>query len=433
MADDFPQLCETCLGPNPYVRMERLRFGDKLCKLSNLPFQAFKWKAGSGGRVKETVVSMTVARERDICQACLNDMKYGLPVGVRDKLLAQEAAKGRALTLPTSEVGARYHYQQLAAAGGESAVVPFGLEMADQPVARQLDVFAKARSEIEARSKTAFRNLPKLCSFWLAGTCTRVLKKVCPFRPCCGQFGFPEIASNRPVHEELVKKLEAQGPAEVMQSLDGETRALIKAAISGVNRDDAIRKRVLGQDDLSKKYLGQFKHNNPDLVPPADTSITTLWVGGLDDVLGEAEVRDALYPFNPPSLAPQQIQVHVLRQAHCAFVEYPSRADAEAVAAAVQRSLVVGGKACVFDWAKPKPAGDGGAAGAKGGAKGGPKGGSKQKGSAASSSAAVMLPPPGMDAAPPSAYSLPGLPAPRLEPPRKVARTGAGAEEQQKA
>ena len=30
-----------------------------------------------------------MAQHRNICQACLNDMQYGLPVGVRDKLLRE--------------------------------------------------------------------------------------------------------------------------------------------------------------------------------------------------------------------------------------------------------------------------------------------------------------------------------------------------------
>ena len=49
-------LCETCLGPNPYVRMTKLPFGHKLCKISNLPYQAFRWKAGPTGRQKETII-----------------------------------------------------------------------------------------------------------------------------------------------------------------------------------------------------------------------------------------------------------------------------------------------------------------------------------------------------------------------------------------
>ena len=78
-------LCETCLGSNPYVRMVKMPFGQKLCKISTAPYQSFRWKAGPQGRYKETIISYAVAKERNICQTCLNDMKYGLPVGVRDR------------------------------------------------------------------------------------------------------------------------------------------------------------------------------------------------------------------------------------------------------------------------------------------------------------------------------------------------------------
>ena len=42
--EDFPQVCETCLGNNPYVRMTKMTFGSKLCKISNAPFQPFRFQ-----------------------------------------------------------------------------------------------------------------------------------------------------------------------------------------------------------------------------------------------------------------------------------------------------------------------------------------------------------------------------------------------------
>jgi len=87
MGDDFPFVCETCLGPNPYLRMIKLGFGDRACSVTKLPFQAFRWKPGNKGRYKETVVCREVAMERNICQACLMDMTFGVPVGVRDSVL----------------------------------------------------------------------------------------------------------------------------------------------------------------------------------------------------------------------------------------------------------------------------------------------------------------------------------------------------------
>ena len=99
---DFPIVCETCLGPNPYVRMIKCRFGEKLCKVSNVPMQSFRWKAGPHGRFKETIVCREVAVEKNICQACLSDMTFGVPVGVRDALLRAGGAPEHGCLLYTS-------------------------------------------------------------------------------------------------------------------------------------------------------------------------------------------------------------------------------------------------------------------------------------------------------------------------------------------
>ena len=259
-------LCETCLGPNPYVRMTKLPYGHKLCKISNIPFQAFKWKAGPGGRYKETIISYAVAAERNVCQCCLNDMVYGLPVGVRDAILSRTESSSDQIALPQSNVGQQYFYEQQAqmiASGqvvGNNSANNMLTDLANVAKSRQLDKFSRALQVAEAKSKVAFRNLPKLCSFWLNGACTRVLRKTCPFRPCCGVYAFPEIAgSARELCAQLVKDLELKGPAEMQKELGQETRDAIQQALRG-NRDDAIRSRIGGKDDLTKKYLGKMKN-----------------------------------------------------------------------------------------------------------------------------------------------------------------------------
>lgn len=58
------------------------------------------------------MLSISVAKERNICQTCLNDMKFGLPVGVRDSILKQE--ESTQIALPRSNVGQKYFYEQQA-------------------------------------------------------------------------------------------------------------------------------------------------------------------------------------------------------------------------------------------------------------------------------------------------------------------------------
>lgn len=252
-------LCETCLGLNPYVRMVKLPFGQKLCKVAGTPYQAFRWKAGPAGRYKETIVSYVIAKQRNICQACLNDMQYGLPVGVRDSLLAE--SKGQ-IVQPRSDVGQRYQYEQqaqLQAEGGDLTEQSYALTMQNIPQANQLSRLSRVMQVQEAKNKTAFRNLPKLCSFWLNGACNRVKRKACPFRPCCGTFVFPELASShREEMQTLITELENNGADAVQRNIPPEVRDAFRASMKG-NKDDAIKKRVYGEDDLSSKYLGKMK------------------------------------------------------------------------------------------------------------------------------------------------------------------------------
>lgn len=41
---EFPSICETCLGNNPYLKMMKDKFGDE-CKICKRPYTVFKWKA----------------------------------------------------------------------------------------------------------------------------------------------------------------------------------------------------------------------------------------------------------------------------------------------------------------------------------------------------------------------------------------------------
>lgn len=42
LGEDFPLLCEKCLGDNPFIRMIKMP-NDAPCKLTNRPYNNFKW------------------------------------------------------------------------------------------------------------------------------------------------------------------------------------------------------------------------------------------------------------------------------------------------------------------------------------------------------------------------------------------------------
>ena len=61
---DFPILCPTCLGDNPYIRMMKDKFG-KECSICERPFTTFRWCPGRGMRYKKTEICQTCAKVKN--------------------------------------------------------------------------------------------------------------------------------------------------------------------------------------------------------------------------------------------------------------------------------------------------------------------------------------------------------------------------------
>lgn len=77
------------------------------CKICQRPFTTYRWNPGAKMRYKKTEVCQTCARAKNVCQTCLLDLEYGLPVQVRDSVLAIKQ------DLPKDEVNREYYNQSL--------------------------------------------------------------------------------------------------------------------------------------------------------------------------------------------------------------------------------------------------------------------------------------------------------------------------------
>lgn len=141
---EFPILCETCLGDNPYVRMSKMEYGAS-CKICDRPFTLFRWKPGKQSRYKQTEICQECAKSKNICQTCLLDLTYGLPVQVRDAFL------------------------------NGSTTLQKGYKDAPQSKPLNNDLLRLARTKPYYK-----RNLPHICSFYARGMCTR--GNACPYR-----------------------------------------------------------------------------------------------------------------------------------------------------------------------------------------------------------------------------------------------------------
>lgn len=97
-SSEFPILCETCLGPNPLVRMIRDKKGSA-CKICERPFTSFSWKPGPKARYKKTVLCQGCARQKHVCQTCVLDLTYGArgsPIYPSSRWAFADQRRGRA-------------------------------------------------------------------------------------------------------------------------------------------------------------------------------------------------------------------------------------------------------------------------------------------------------------------------------------------------
>lgn len=138
------------------------------CKICNRPFTVFRWCPGTGMRYKKTEVCQTCSKVKNVCQTCLLDLEYGLPVQVRDAALKINDE------IPKSNVNKEFFNQQVEKEFAEGdGTVAYG----------QL---GKTKERNEMLSKLARkapyykRNLPHICSFWVKGECKR--GEECPYR-----------------------------------------------------------------------------------------------------------------------------------------------------------------------------------------------------------------------------------------------------------
>lgn len=287
---DFPILCQTCLGDNPYIRMTKEKYG-KECKICTRPFTIFRWCPGAKMRFKKTEVCQTCAKLKNVCQTCMLDLEYGLPIQVRDAALKIKDE------LPKSDVNREYYLQNVDNAMAESASIGPGGALGKLP-SHKSELLQKL-----ARTTPYYkRNRPHICSFWVKGECKR--GEECPYR-----------------HEK---------PSDPDDPLSQQN---FKDRYYGVN------------DPVAEKLLKRAQAM-PHLEPPEDVNITTLYCGGLDENVTEADIKNAFYSFG------ELRNITVVQKQGCAFVQFTQRKSAEKAAEGTFNKLLIKGNKITIRWGK---------------------------------------------------------------------------------
>ena len=248
---EFPLVCETCLGDNPYIRMTKEPFGKK-CQVCERPFTVFAWQAGTKGRLKRVEICKSCAEAKNVCQVCIYDMQYGLPVKVRDKILKEYGGGGATTAVPQSMANRAWYtaQQERALAQGQNMV-------------GEGNALAIAKLEEMAQMEPKYeRNMAKLCSFFARGECNRGAN--CPFRH--------EMPRDR--NDPMVKQ-------NTKNRFFGES--------------DPVANRILGRQ---RRKDEEDKKEDEDGYDKARATLYMRFQGDAPyPMLTEAEIRDAFYSF----------------------------------------------------------------------------------------------------------------------------------------
>lgn len=365
--EEFPILCETCLGENPFIRMTKQPHA-KACKICERPFTVYRWRPGPQARYKKTELCHTCAKIKNVCQTCVLDLQFGLPVQVRDSTLSEYEK----MQMPESDVGREYLIEQHEAKMGAVSVgATYG--KVDKSAASSAML-----SKMQRKTPYYRRNLPHLCSFYAKGTCNR--GALCPYRhemPTTGFFrtrSYSTMMSPGHTHERLHGRAEKQ-TNNTRKCAHRYIHTCIRVYLhahtafpcllpSGPLAHQNIQDRYYGKNDpVALKMLDRMEHNHANSKPlevPADTTISTLWVGGVPDGSSEDDIRAAFYPFG------QLSSVRTVPDKKCAFVTYMRRDSAEAAAAKLYNTLKINDKACRLAWGKRQSSGPPGVSGPPG-------------------------------------------------------------------
>jgi len=201
---DFPIACESCLGESPYMTMTREEFG-KECKICTRPFHVFRWKPGRGTRFKNTEICKMCAQVKNVCQVCIHDLEFGLPVQVRDAALSSQFD-----TAAVTEKGIEYQaaMNQKMLENGQISYDNFQPTEIIKQLARTAPYYKK--------------NQPHVCTFFMKGNCNR--GDACPYSHSVEQLNAQMSAAqnikdryngvNDPVAEKMLNRVLPRPPID---------------------------------------------------------------------------------------------------------------------------------------------------------------------------------------------------------------------------
>lgn len=270
-------MCKTCLGDEKYLRMTKDNYGQD-CKVCLKPFTVFRWCPGKGMRFRRTEICQTCCRLKNVCQSCILDLQYALPVQIRDGILQVKDA------CPQNEANREYFLATNAAKLARNDVSLIDYDATDPAAKAILEQLSQKHAD---RKSVQERNLPPPCSFYAKGTCKRGSE--CPYRHV----------------------LVADRPSSLKSYRDRYYGA-----------EDPAAEAILQRNPELKDAINRDGATIASLQTPADRTVKSLFVMGIRDGLGEADIKEFF----------KAASVKLVAEGAAAIVTFETRLDAEEAA-----------------------------------------------------------------------------------------------------
>ncbi|KAF8427817.1 hypothetical protein EV426DRAFT_544608 [Tirmania nivea] len=306
-SSDFPSVCSNCLPDNPYIQMIKENHGME-CKLCTRPFTVFRWAADRNSRFKKTNICLTCARLKNCCQCCMLDLSFGLPIAIRDAAL-KLVSQG-----PSSGINKEYYAQNNEGllTGGQ---VPEEYEKTDQAARELLKKLAKSEPYYKRRRGDNAGEGSSAGGAWGGGDSAGMNS---------GQGG---------------------GPGPIRTARGGARGGSAGVSARGGGPGGRGGKRQFPS-------AAQLPPGPQDIVPPEDQTITSLFLTGVEDDLAEHNIRTFFSAFG------QIRSIVCVHRSRAAFVNFATRAGAEAAAESCQGKAVIAGCPLRIQWGRPRPLGN---------------------------------------------------------------------------
>ena len=314
-SSSFPIICEKCLGNSPFLRMIKNNFQNE-CKICKRPFTVFTWKPDTNSRFKKTEICPTCAKLKNVCQTCLFDLQFGLPVELRDKYLKKK------IEIPKEQANLDYFISK-ATENFENLNLPYykpdAYKISPEMSSIKNIIENKDNNGIDKKNKIIKRNQRYICSFFLRGECNR--GDLCPYRhEFVEESDIDEDEIDKINGEEKNKEKEKEKDKEETNSKEKDDKKPKKQNVL-----ENIKARYMGIDDpVARKIIKNYSDKTPP-EPPKDQSIKTIVINEvLDESIKEKDIINIFAKYGEI----KQVKL-MITKGNCIYVTFGSRKNCE--------------------------------------------------------------------------------------------------------